>query len=414
MKFTLTLLAVSLSASTAFSEPSIRAPLTKDQIEFTNQKAPILIQPDFENTIDNLTGFDYDTRLSAKDGKPMGEMTTQDNFSGVARKMLTIKSEALVDWDFIEIGGAISLNFLFHRPYSVIAWGTDRLVDSESAVLAYKKRNIGQNLDVFEMIGWTNAHGAGLFGACPADFTKCLGPNFSAKLGLQKYMVNQANGNGREIARIGGRDGQTDGRAMIVSEQGTHALVLVTDVDLLLKDINIEKAVIYYPEGAAELADLKNKFAGALEYVPYKLRDKEFSTVIRENIAAHLAKKAKPILVTKAGDYTLKSQSPVEAYSKTKIQMMGIPSNFVNADLKSSGANPYPSWGPSSHVDTKGKRGTPSSHEDKNFPRINCPNLGSILVHCTTGFFTPEEIERGADKFIRNNWMDDVVGAPKK
>lgn len=44
--------------------------------------------------------------------------------------------------------------------------------------------------------------------------------------------------------------------------------------------------------------------------------------------------------------------------------------------------------------------------------RINCPQLGNILTKCFPGFFTLEEIEKGADLMMRNNFMSDVGRVP--
>jgi hypothetical protein len=430
MKFvTYSVAALALSTSAAFSQVSVQAPLSKEQQEFVKEKAPILIQPSFENQTDNLVPFDYDVTMKSSEGVAIGgEATTQDNFNDKAREAITFSimtdkatSErlalsnvpAIVDWDFIEVGGAVSLNFLFHRPMNKWGWGmmSDRRVDSESAVLAFKKKDIGPSLDFIQMIGWTNAHGVPLYGACSAESAKCLGPDFADTADLEGFVEEQASGKGRVIARIGGREGQLDGRAMILSEHHTHALSFVTDVEALREEINLKKTVIYYPEGAEELTELRKTFDGAI-FVSYTLRDREFSSIIRENIAQVKANKAKPILITKSGETSPKSPKAVKSFWNHDVQMMGIPSEFVGADGKASGANPYSSWGITSVMTKEGKPGAPQNHKDANFERINCPQLGSILTNCFYGFFNQEELDKGAALFIRNNFMTDIGELP--
>jgi len=422
MKLSSMIAVLVLATSAAYSQGSIQAPLSPEQMEFVNQRAPILIQPDFENQTDNLIAFDYDTQMSAADGKSFGSIGTKDNFDDRARKAITFEIaqdkgaavsnvRAMVDWDFIEVGGAVSLNFLFHRPLSKGGW-SDRRIDSESAVLAFKKKSIGQNLDFVQMIGWTNAHGAPLFGACDANTAKCLGPNFVNNVSVEDFISEQASGNGRVIKRIGGREGQVDGRALIVSEHYTHALSFVTDIDALKKAIDLKGTVIYYPKGAEEIDELRKIFNGAI-FVSYELRNKEFSSIIKDNIAKVAQGKADPILITQGGETNPKAPKAVKSFWKHDVQIMGIPSEFVGSNGKASGANPYSAWGVTTLVDKQGKRGTPKEFKDSNFTRINCPQLGSILVNCTTDFFSAEEIEQGADLFIRNNFMSDIGPVPQ-
>ena len=352
--FLLGAFAPGISSNVMFAQASIQAPLSKEQIEFVNQRAPILIQPEFENQTDNLSPFDYDVFMNKAEAGSQPSISTKDNFNDAARKAITFEIDrasgtaktnapAVVDWDFIEVGGAVSLNFLFHRPLS---WGfmSDRRVDSEGAILAFKKKEVGTGLDFVQMIGWTNAHGVPLYGACSAESAKCLGPIFSVSPSLEKFINTQGKSNGRVVARIGGRDGQVDGRALIVSEHHTHALAFVTDIETLKKDIDLKKAVIYYPAGATELPELQNRFSGAI-FVPYALRSEEFSSIIRRNIKEVAANKTQPILITDSGETDPKKPSAVNSFWGHEIQQMGIPSEFVDAEGKASGANPPSSWG---------------------------------------------------------------------
>ncbi len=406
-------------------EPAIDAPLRQDEWEHLKKTAPILIQVDFENTTDNLTFFDYDTKIiDPKTKKPIGEFTTADNFDDRARKLLTVDTEAGVDWMYNEDGGAVITYFLFHRPLSKNPnpVGTDRRIDAESAMILQKKRKIEPTaiagFDFTSTIGISIAHGAPIYTACSDDSVNCIGPNFVGTdglkrwTGLEDYMVNQTKANNRQFEIL-------DGRMVLVSEHYTHSLVWLTDSIQLLQDAKAKKMMIYYPEGA-DIQETLKIFQGA-QFRPYKLRDKELTELA----------KTRGSEFTIAGNIEPKRVTRNSFYGKKVGLVSNLFGEFLGPNNTDSDANFFLSQGITPLVDSKGNAHTPTSFKDtppvynkdgsvkmkdkkevQKEERISMAHSHLVTTRCLKSFYTEEEIERGAALPIRATVLEEVKAKP--
>jgi len=388
-----------LAPLSAFADlQPINGELTAEQKAFVSAHAPILIQPEFENKTDNLLPFDF---AEASKGKDSDDASFNMANVEAARMNLRVHTRAVVDWDYVEIGGAISLNFMFFRP---ISWnpnpfGRDRRADTECAVLILKKEKVGPSSvvgfpsQVTAMI--TNAHGVPLAAACSGEMQRCLIPDFSGDMpmlcGLTKCILNQAKGgeDGRSLDTI-------DRRTLIISEHHSHALSPVTSVDKVLEDINLKDAVVYYPEGA-DVAELKKRFAGAT-LKSYRLRDRELSSIL----IAHKDQILAP------GE--MNPQETVTSWAGKNVKLLsgiGTELRTVEKDgnVISTGANGYWGWGVVETV-KDGQRVIPKHFKDG--PRPHTVALHILTDRVLFGFFDETEIKDGALKPVRNNWMTEV------
>jgi len=348
------------------------------------QNLPILIAVDFVNQVDNLIAFDLGRRMKDENGKPIGSYDPGKN----ARAYLQLKKDSLgeLDLDLIEIGGAISLNFLFTRPQNL---PTPRGIDAESAAIVFQKNIIGPTIDfgfgVQNFVAVSNAHGSALSAASDETKFASLTPQdwVTQKFGylrLQNFIQSQALGatpRGRIVELL-------DNRVVFVSESGSHATSPVTNIDQLLKDIDISKAVVYVAAGS-ERAELDQRLRGAL-IVPYRIRNIELSSVILPNKAKILA-----------GERFMGPTDIYEGwYPNQKVQLvLNVPTEFRNSLGEASGANGYWGWG----IPSRSPVAPTSGH------------LVALHLVCSEGlpgFFSPEQIDAGAFKYIRNSWMTEV------
>lgn len=378
-----------ISSVVAGDVASINAPLTKEQIAFRDQQAPILIQPNFEAGVDNLQFFDFAETT---------KFTFNPDNIDAARAKLTTTSVGGVDWDYIEYGGAISLNFLFFRPLNsgdgrgVFSGELDRRADTESGILLFKQPKVGPSSVVgfpkSPSHAFSNAHGAAIAAACSADDAKCMVPDFSKGVSLSSELSKQAKGSskGRVFEVL-------DGRVAFVADHHSHATVVVTDHAQLVKDINMKSTVVYYPEGA-DIAETKKVYSGAT-FVAYKFRDKELSEIILANAAT--------IVSTK---YLMQPTDAVESWTGAKVQLKpGVGSSLRYADGSDTGANGPWGWGMISIVGDDGKARTPKSYNEKKVYRPHFPALHAIMSRSMINYFTEDEIKSGALKPVRNGWM---------
>ena len=191
-----------------------------------------------------------------------------------------------------------------------------------------------------------------------------------------------------------------DGRTAFVSEHYKHAMVPLTNSQQLLKDIDVKNAVIYFPEGA-DVAELRKIFSGAT-FVSYSLRSEELSSILIPN-KVNIVNTKGPMM-NSVGNVTTFMNTPARLVS-------ALGTEFRNDDGSASGANGYWGWAPAP-VQTKkdGSRHTPKDRKDgaDGQDRPHSPALHIILGKALYQYFSPEEINEGALKPVRNGFMEDI------
>lgn len=382
-----------LSSFLLLSEhPAINRSLQKEEWEFVRANLPILIVPAFANRRDNLIAFDLGRRMTDENGNPLGTFDPGQN----AKAYLQLKetSPGEIDFDLVEIGGALSLNVLLARPQN---FPTPRGIDAESGIIVFEKEKIGPTAEngfkIKNFVALGNAHGAAMAAAGNAEKISALPPAHWASqkygfLSLENFIQTQAMGThprGR-IADL------LDGRVVFVSEPRTHALTPVSSIDQLLRDIDITKAVVYVLNGASQ-TDTQNRLKGAT-ILPYRIRDEELSSVL---IPRHSE--------IVAGNSLIAPPTVMEGwYPDQKVQLVSdIPTEFRNSLGQASGANGYWGWAITECV-KDGERYEPENFKDAP-RRAHAVSLGHLVSEGLFGFFSAEQIAAGALKPIRNSWM---------